>query len=121
VYIETAEDMIIRMNMKTITIIVLEEDDIETKLQLNDVVYAFKMSFNLFSLTVAYDKGFETRITSDYGLRIFHEETLVANIMRVSRGLFRLKTSADAAFIKDLFAAAYAAAVAESRELFINI
>jgi hypothetical protein len=121
VYIETAEDMTMKMNMKTIIIIIFKKNDIETELQLNNIVYVFKMSFNLFLLTVIYDKSFETRITSDYGLRIFYKETLVANIMKISRGLFYLKTSADVAFIKNLFAAAYATTVAKSRKLFINI
>ena len=74
---------------------VLGKDDIETELQLNDVIYAPNMSSNLFSLTAAYDKGYETRITPGYGLRIFHGETLVAAAIRDQEGLFRLKTIID--------------------------
>jgi len=65
--------------MGTIAITVLGMDDIETELQLNDVIYAPNMSSNLFSLAAAYDTGFEARITSGYGLRIFYNDTLVAN------------------------------------------
>jgi hypothetical protein len=55
------------------------------------------MSSNLFSLAAVYDKGFETRITPGYGLRIFHGDTLVAQSVRVAGGLFRLKTPHDSA------------------------
>ena len=112
--IETAEGTAIGTGMGTITITVLGKDDIETELQLNDVIYAPNMSSNLFSLAAAYDRGFETRITPGYGLRIFHNDTLVANSVRVAAGLFRLKTPTDAF--------AYAAQVTETtRELDINI
>ena len=43
----------------------------------------------------AYDRGYETRITPGYGLRIFHGEILVAAIVRDEGGLFRLKTTID--------------------------
>src|SRR5271167_3458079 len=89
-------------------------DDIETELQLNDVIYAPNMSSNLFSLAAAYNKGFKTRITPGYGLRIFHNAPLVANSVRVAGGLFRLKTPTDAF--------AYAAQVTETtRELDSNM
>ena len=80
--IETAEGTAIGTGMGTITITVLGKDDIETELQLNNVIYAPNMSSNLFSLTAAYDRGFETRITPGYGLRIFHSETLVATTVQ---------------------------------------
>jgi len=54
------------------------------------------MNSNLFSLNAAYDKGFETRMTPGYGVRIFHKDILVGNTVRVAGGLFRLKTPADA-------------------------
>src|SRR5271155_870506 len=98
-----------------ITITVLGKDDTETELQLNDVIYAPNMHSNLFSLAAAYDRGFETRITPGYGLRIFHGDTIVANSVRVTGGLFRLKTPTDA------FAYAAATQVTETtRELDIN-
>src|SRR5271155_4114551 len=97
IYIETAEGGAVGTGIGTTTITVLGEDDHETELQLSDVIYAPNMSFNLFSLAAVYDKGFETRITPGYGLRIFHGNTLVANSVRVSGGLFRLKTPSDAA------------------------
>jgi hypothetical protein len=53
------------------------------------------MTSNLFSLAAAYDRGFETRMTPGYGLRIFHRETLVATTVRVAGGLFRLRTTTD--------------------------
>ena len=43
----------------------------------------------------AYDKGYETRITPEYGLRIFHGEILVAAAVRDEGGLFRLKITTD--------------------------
>ena len=115
IYIETAEGGAVGTGIGTITITVLGKDDHETELQLNDVIYAPNMSSNLFSLAAVYDKGFETRITPGYGLRIFHGNTLVANSVRVSGGLFRLKTPSDSAI-------ALAAQVTEPvRELDINI
>ena len=81
----------------TATITVLGGEDVETELTLNDVIYAPNMSSNLFSLAAVYDKGFETRITPGYGLRIFHEDTLVAQSLRVAGGLFQLKTPHDSA------------------------
>jgi gag-polypeptide of LTR copia-type/GAG-pre-integrase domain len=114
IYIETAEGTTMGTGMGTTTITVLGKDDIKTELQLNDVICAPNIGSNLFSLTAAYDKGFETRITPGYGLRIFHNNTLIANSVRVAGGLFRLKTPTDAF--------AYAAQVTETtRELDINI
>ena len=81
--------------IETITLVVLGKDDIETELQLNNVIYAPNMSSNLFSLMAAYDRGYETRMTPGYGLRIFHGETLVAVAVRDQGGLFRLKTIID--------------------------
>src|SRR5271170_2485908 len=113
VYIETAEGMAMGMGMRRIMITVLSKNDTETELQLNDVIYAPNIHSNLFSLAAVYDRGFETRITPGYGLRIFHEETIVANSVRVTGGLFRLKTPTDAF--------AYAVQVTETtRELDIN-
>jgi len=76
--------------------ITVGENDVETDLQLRNVIYAPMMSSNLFSLNAAYDRGFETRMTPGYGVRIFHKDVLVANTVRVAGGLFRLKTPADA-------------------------
>ena len=113
VNIETAEGTAMGTGTGRITITVLGKDDTETELQLNNVIYAPNMHSNLFSLAAAYDRGFETRITPGYGLRIFHEETIVANSVRVTGGLFRLKTPTDAF--------AYAAQVTETtREIDIN-
>jgi len=94
-FIETIEGTAIGTGMGNIILIVLGEDDIEMELQFNDVIYAPNMSTNLFSLIVTYDKGYETRITLGYGLRIFHGETLVAAVVRDQGGLFRLKTTTD--------------------------
>src|SRR3984885_12010336 len=96
IYTETAEGTAMGTGMGRITITVLGKDDTETDLELNDVIYAPNMSSNLFSLAAAYDKGFETRITPGYGLRIFHNDTIVAKSVRVAGGLFRLKTPTDA-------------------------
>jgi len=95
VSIETAEGAAIGTGTGTIALTVLGKDDIETELQLNNVIYAPNMSSNLFSLMAAYDRGYETRITPGHGLRIFHKETLVATTVRVQGGLFRLKTTTD--------------------------
>src|SRR3984885_8291760 len=95
IYIETAQGEAVGTGIRTITITVLGKDDHENELRLNDVIYAPNMSSNLFSLAAVYDKGFETRITPGYGLRIFHGNTLVAKSVRVSGGLFRLKTPTD--------------------------
>ena len=65
------------------------------ELQLNNVIYAPNMSTNLFSFMTIYDKGYETRITLGYDLRIFHGKTLVAAAVRDQEGLFRLKTIID--------------------------
>src|SRR5579859_3593957 len=113
--IETAEGTATGTEIGTITITVLGENDIETDVELKEVIYAPNMHSNLFSLMAAYDRGFETRITPGYGLRIFHEDTIVANTVRTAGGLFRLKTPMDAAF-------AFAARVAETTlELDIDI
>src|SRR5271168_2070078 len=96
IYIETAEGTAMGTGIGTITITVLGKDDTETDLQLNDVIYAPNMHSNLFSLAAAYDRGYETRITPGYGLRIFHREALVATSVRMTGGLFRLKTPTDA-------------------------
>src|SRR5579859_5625266 len=93
--IETAQGTAIGTGMGTITLTVLGKSDIETDLHLNDVIYAPNMNSNLFSLAAVYDRGFETRITPGYGLRIFHGETLVATTVRVHGGLFRLRTTND--------------------------
>ena len=85
IFIETAEGTAIGTGTGTITLVILGKDDIETELQLNDVIYAPNMSSNLFSLMAAYDKGYETRMTPGYGLRIFHGETLVAAAVRDQR------------------------------------
>jgi len=53
------------------------------------------MASNLFSLMAAYDLGYETRITPGHGLRIFQEDTMVAQTTRDQGGLFRLKTTID--------------------------
>ena len=95
IYITTAEGTAVGIGIGTITVTVLGKDDTETELQLHDVIYAPTMSSNLFSLNAAYDKGFETRMTPGYGVRIFHKDVLVANTIRVAGGLFRLKTPAD--------------------------
>src|SRR5579859_5308100 len=111
--IETAEGTAIGVGVGSITLTVLGKDDLETDLQLNDVIYAPSMSSNLFSLAAAYDRGYETRMTPGYGVRIFHGEELVATTIRAAGGLFRLKTPTDAF--------AYAAQVTSAtRELDIN-
>jgi hypothetical protein len=110
---ETAEGTVTGTGIGTITITVLGEKDIKTDVELKNVIYAPSMSSNLFSLVVAYDRGFETRITPGYGLRIFHRDTIVANTVQTAGGLFRLRTPTDAF--------AYAAQVTETtRELDIN-
>jgi len=118
VSIVTAEGTATGTDMGMITVTVLGQDDIETKLQLHDVIYAPSMSSNLFSLNEAYDRGYETRMTPGYGIRIFHKDTLVANTVRVG-GLCRLKIPADAG---DAFAYAAAQAANEAtRELDVSI
>ena len=96
VSIATAEGTATGTGTGTITVTVLGENDVETDLQLRNVIYAPTMSSNLFSLNAAYDRGFETRMTPGYGVRIFHGDTVVANTVRIAGGLFRLKTPADA-------------------------
>jgi Reverse transcriptase (RNA-dependent DNA polymerase)/gag-polypeptide of LTR copia-type/Integrase core domain/GAG-pre-integrase domain/Domain of unknown function (DUF4219) len=115
VSIETAEGAAIGTGTGTIALTVLGKDDIETELQLNNVIYAPNMSSNLFSLMAAYDKGYEIRITPGYGLRIFHGEALVATTVRVEGGLFRLKTTTDT------FAMAAQTSEAINHELDIDI
>ena len=74
---------------------ILGKDNIEIELQLNNVIYAPNMKSNLFSFMMIYDRGYETRMTSGYGVRIFYGETLVAETIRDQGGLFRLKTIID--------------------------
>src|SRR5277367_3916835 len=114
IYIETADGTVMRTGIGTITIMVMGGDELETELQLNNVIYAPNMSSNLFSLTAAYDRGFETRITPGYGPRIFYREAVIATTVRVHGGLFRLRTLADSYAM-----AAQAASVAP--DLDINI
>ena len=71
IYIETAEGTAIRTGTGTITIILLGKNDIESDVKLNNVIYAPSMSSNRFSLMI-YDRSYETRITSEYSLRIFY-------------------------------------------------
>ena len=94
-FIETAEGTTMGTGIETIILVVLGKDDIEMELQFNNVIYAPNMSTNLFSLMATYDKGYETRITPGYDLRIFHGETLIAAVVRDEGGLFRLKTTID--------------------------
>ena len=96
IYIETAEGTAVGTGIGTMTVTVLGGDDTETDLKLNDVIYAPNMSSNLFSLTAAYDRGFETRMTPGYGLRIFYRESVIATAVRTNGGLFRLRTPVDA-------------------------
>src|SRR5579859_5480675 len=96
--IETAEGTAIGVGVGSVTLTVLGKDDLETDLQLNDVIYAPSMSSNLFSLAAAYDRGYETRMTPGYGVRVFHREELVATTTRAAGGLFCLKTPMDSAF-----------------------
>src|SRR5579859_1545039 len=95
IVIETAEGMAIGVGVGSVTLTVLGKDDLETDLQLNDVIYAPSMSSNLFSLAAAYDKGYETRMTPGYGVRVFHGEEVVATTIRAAGGLFRLRTPND--------------------------
>src|SRR5277367_2465981 len=95
IYIETADGTVTGTGMGTITVTVMGGDELETELQLNNVIYAPNMSSNLFSLMAAYDKGFETRITPGHGLRIFYRGAVIATTVRVHGGLFRLRTPAD--------------------------
>src|SRR5205814_1311174 len=113
-FINTADETAMGTGIGTITLTVLGKDDVEMELQLNNVIYAPNMSSNLFSLMAAYDRGYETRITPGYGLRIFHGETLVAAAVRDKGGLFRLKTTTDSH-------AMVATQVPETPELDINI
>jgi transposase InsO family protein len=84
----------------TIEITVIGQNDEETELQLNDVIYAPNMYSNLFSLGVAYDLGYETRITPGKGLRVFHEDTVVLQTIREGSGLFRLAMASQTAYAK---------------------
>src|SRR5579859_4049451 len=113
--IETAEGTAIGTGIGDITITVLGKDNLETDLQLNGVIYAPSMSTNLFSLMAIYDKGYETRMTPGYGVRVFHGEELVATTTHAAGGLFRLRTPTDSF--------AYTAQVPETMtpELDINI
>src|SRR5436190_22575839 len=94
-FIDTADGTAMGTGIGTITLMVLGKNDIEMELRLNNVIYAPNMSSNLFSLIAAYDRGYETRMTPGYGLRIFHGETLIATAIRDQGGLFRLKTTTD--------------------------
>ena len=60
IYIETADGMATGTGIGTIAVTVMGGDDMETDLQLHDVIYAPNMSSNLFSLAAAYDRGYET-------------------------------------------------------------
>src|SRR5579859_5027981 len=93
--IETAEGTAIGVGVGSVTLTVLSKDDLETDLQLNEVIYAPSMSTNLFSFMAIYDKGYKTRMTPGYGVRIFHREELVATTIRSAGGLFRLRTTND--------------------------
>jgi hypothetical protein len=94
-FIETVEGTASGTDIGTVILIVLGKDDTKTELYLNNVIYAPNMSSSLFSLAAAYDKGYETRMTSGYGVRIFHGERLVAGMIRDQGGLFRLRTIID--------------------------
>src|SRR5579859_729241 len=85
IVIETAEGTAIGVGVGLVTLTVLGKDDLESDLQLNGVIYAPSMSSNLFSLAAAYDKGYETRMTPRYGVRVFHGEELVATTTRTVR------------------------------------
>src|SRR5579859_679253 len=113
IVIETAEGTAIRVGVGSITLTVFGKDDLETDLQLNGVIYAASMSSNLFSLAAAYHKGYETRMTPGYGVRVFHGEELVATTIRAAGGLFRLRTPTNSF--------AYAAQVTNPPELPIDI
>ena len=115
IFIETAEGTATGTGIGNITLVVLGEDDIETELHLNNVIYAPNMSSNLFSLMAAYDRGYETRMTPGHGLRIFHGETLIATAVRDQGGLFRLKTTVDS------YAMTATQVPETTRELDINI
>ena len=94
--IETAEGTAIGTAKGTITLTVIGENNAETELQLNNVIYAPNMSANLFSLMAAYDLGYETRMTPGHGLRIFHKDALVLKATRDQGGLFQLMTVPNA-------------------------
>src|SRR5579859_4053532 len=114
IVIETAEGTVIKVGVGSVTLTLLGKEDLETNLQLNGVIYAPSMSMNLFSLMAIYDKGYETRMTPGYGVRVFHGEELVATMTRTAGGLFRLRTPTDSF--------RYAAQVLEkTSELDINI
>ena len=94
--IETAEGTAIGTAKGSITLTVIGDNNMETELLLNNVIYAPNMTANLFSLMAAYDLGYETRITPGYGLRIFHENALVLKATRDQGGLFQLMTAPNA-------------------------
>src|SRR5213075_1162426 len=88
------------MGIGTIEITVIGQDNDETELQLNNVIYAPTMHSNLFSLGTAYDLGYETRITPGKGLRVFHKDTVVIQTIREESGLFRIIMAPQTAHAK---------------------
>ncbi len=91
IFIEIIEEMIIEIDMEIIILMTIDKDDIEMKLWFNNVIYTFNMNSNLFSFMMIYDRDFKIWIIFEYNLRIFHEETLVINIIKIQEGFFRLK------------------------------
>jgi|SRR5579859_189277 len=85
--IDIAKGIAIGTAKGTVRITVIEENNKETELKLNNVIYASNMSSNLFSLMAAYDLGYETRITPGHGLRILHNNVLVAQTNSRARGI----------------------------------
>src|SRR5213075_1146341 len=98
--IDTAEGTAIGMGIGTIEITVIGQDNDETELQLNNVIYAPTMHSNLFYLGTAYDLGYETRITPGKGLRVFHKDTVVIQTIREESGLFRIIMAPQTAHAK---------------------
>src|SRR5256714_1885184 len=98
--IDTAEGTAIGTGIGTIEITVIGQDNVETELQLNNVIYAPTMHSNLFSLGAAYDLGYETRITPGKGLRVFHKDTVVIQTIREESGLFQIIMAPQTAHAK---------------------
>src|SRR5213075_2668115 len=98
--IGTAKGTATGTGIGTIEITVIGQDNVETELQLNNVIYAPTMHSNLFSLGAAYDLGYETRITPGKGLRVFHKETVVIQTIREESGLFRIIMAPQTAHAK---------------------
>lgn len=94
--IETAEGIAIGTVKGTITLMVIGENNMETELKLNNVIYTPNMTANLFSLMAAYDLGYKTKMTPGHSLRIFHEDALVLKASRDQGGLFQLMTVPNA-------------------------